>query len=39
MKLKFDFFYILLTVHLLSQPVHEAATYRFDDTIGCVMQF
>ena len=23
----------------LSQPVHETATYRFDDTRGCVMQF
>jgi len=24
---------------LLSQPVHETATYRCDDTRGCVMQF
>jgi len=23
----------------LSQPVHETATYRCDDTGGCVMQF
>jgi len=23
----------------LSQPVHETATYRCDDTKGCVMQF
>ena len=23
----------------LSQPVHETATYRCDDTRGCVMQF
>jgi len=23
----------------LSQPVHEMATYRCDDTRGCVMQF
>jgi len=21
------------------RPVHETATYRFDDTRGCVMQF
>ena len=27
-------------VHMfLSQPVHETATYMFDDTRGCVMQF
>jgi len=29
-------------VHMLredSQPVDETATYRFDDTRGCVMQF
>ena len=24
---------------VLSQPVHETATYRCDDTRGCVMQF
>jgi len=24
---------------ILSQPVHETATYRCDDTRGCVMQF
>jgi len=24
---------------VLSQPVHETATYRCDDTKGCVMQF
>jgi len=24
---------------VLSQPVHEMATYRCDDTRGCVMQF
>jgi len=24
---------------LLSQPVHRTATYRCDDTRGCVMQF
>ena len=24
---------------VLSQPVHQTATYRCDDTIGCVMQF
>jgi len=37
-KLNFD---ALLTVHLsiLSQLVHETATYRCDDTRGCVMQF
>jgi len=32
----------LLSSHLqvvLSQPVHETATYRCDDTRGCVMQF
>jgi len=23
----------------LSQPVHRTATYRFDDTRGCVIQF
>ena len=23
----------------LSQPVHETATYRFDDIGGCIMQF
>jgi len=31
-----------LLVHRLredSQPVHETATYRCDDTRGCVMQF
>jgi len=25
--------------NLYSQPVHEIATYRCDDTRGCVMQF
>jgi len=25
--------------YVLSQHVHETATYRCDDTIGCVMQF
>jgi len=25
--------------YVLSQPVHETATYRCDDTRGCVMQF
>ena len=24
---------------VLSQPVHQTATYRFDDARGCVMQF
>ena len=24
---------------VLSQPVQETATYRYDDTRGCVMQF
>jgi len=24
---------------VLSQPVHETATYRCDDTRGCVVQF
>jgi len=24
---------------VLSQPVHETATYRCDDTRGCVIQF
>jgi len=24
---------------VLSQPLHETATYRCDDTRGCVMQF
>ena len=24
---------------VLCQPVHETATYRCDDTRGCVMQF
>ena len=24
---------------VLSQPVHQTATYRCDDTRGCVMQF
>jgi len=24
---------------VLSQPMHETATYRRDDTRGCVMQF
>jgi len=23
----------------LSQPMHETATYKFDETRGCVMQF
>jgi len=32
---KFD---VLLNVHL-SQPVHETATYRCDDTRGFIMQF
>ena len=26
-------------MHVLSQPVHQTATYRCDDTRGCVMQF
>jgi len=26
-------------LRVLSQPVHETATYRCDDTKGCVMQF
>ena len=25
--------------HFLSQPVHGTATYRCDDTIGCIVQF
>ena len=24
---------------ILSQPVHETATYRCDDTRGCIVQF
>ena len=37
-------FDVLLTVHLtifisvINQPVHQTATYRCDDTRGCVMQ-
>jgi len=27
------------TTTVLSQPVHETATYKCDDTRGCVMQF
>ena len=26
-------------VGILSQPVHETATYKCDDTRGCVIQF
>jgi len=28
-----------LVHRVLSQPVHQTATYRCDDTRGCVMQF
>ena len=30
---------VILQQVLLTQPVHRAATYRCDDTRGCVMQF
>jgi len=26
-------------LNVLSQPVHQTATYKCDDTKGCVMQF
>jgi len=29
----------IITPTVLSQPAHETATYRCDDTRGCVMQF
>jgi len=28
----------IITPIVLSQPVHEKATYRCDDTRGCIMQ-
>ena len=30
---------LIPTYAVLSQPVHKTATYRCDDTRGCVMQF
>jgi len=30
---------VKIALHSLSQPVHETATYRCDDTRGYVMQF
>ena len=31
--------FIMSLFHVLSQPVHRTATYRCDDTRGCIVQF
>ena len=31
--------FIIIIIIILSQPVHGTATYRCDDTRGCIVQF
>ena len=30
---------VIIITHIGGRPMHETATYRCDDTRGCVMQF
>ena len=38
-KLQYTASGIITPIGVLSQPVNETATYMFDDTRGCVIQF